>query len=116
MTLLGDAAHPLLPHTGQGAAQAIVDGVTLGRLLAGNADIHDALRAYQAERHPKTTTLLQQGRRTARVMRIMNPIACAIREAMIRAIPAGAIARLVVKINRRAGTDVRVDSKEFRAG
>ena len=116
VTLLGDAAHPLLPHTGQGAAQAIVDGVTLGRLLAGNADILGALRAYQAERHPKTTTLLQQGRRTARVMRIMNPIACAIREAMIRAIPAGAIARLVVKINRRAGTDVRVDSKEFRAG
>jgi 2-polyprenyl-6-methoxyphenol hydroxylase-like FAD-dependent oxidoreductase len=116
VTLLGDAAHPLLPHTGQGAAQAIVDGVTLGRLLAGNADILGALRAYQAERHPKTTTLLHQGRRTARVMRMMNPVACAIREAMIRAIPAGAIARLVVKINRRAGTDVRVDSKEFRAG
>jgi len=115
VTLLGDAAHPLLPHTGQGAAQAIVDGVTLGRLLAGNADIHDALRAYQAERHPKTTTLLQQGRRTARVMRMMNPVACAIREAVIRAIPAGAIARLVVKINRRAGTDLRGDSREFRA-
>ena len=52
MTLLGDAAHPLLPHTGQGAAQAIVDGVTLGRLLAGNADVPSALRAYQAERRP----------------------------------------------------------------
>lgn len=27
VTLLRDAAHPLLPHTGQGAAQAIVDAV-----------------------------------------------------------------------------------------
>lgn len=116
VTLLGDAAHPLLPHTGQGAAQAIVDGVTLGRLLAGEPDIPSALRAYQAERRPPTTTLLAQGRRTARVMRMTNPIACAIREAVIRAIPADAIARLVVKINRRAGTDVRVDSSEFRAG
>lgn len=31
VTLLGDAAHPLLPHTGQGAAQAIVDAMTLGK-------------------------------------------------------------------------------------
>ena len=29
VTLLGDAAHPLLPHTGQGAAQAITDAVAL---------------------------------------------------------------------------------------
>ena len=32
-TLLGDAAHPVLPHTGQGAAQALEDAVALlGRL------------------------------------------------------------------------------------
>ena len=33
VTLIGDAAHPMLPHTGQGAAQAIVDAVTLGEML-----------------------------------------------------------------------------------
>ena len=33
VTLLGDAAHPLLPQTGQGAAQALVDAVTLGKAL-----------------------------------------------------------------------------------
>jgi len=107
VTLLGDAAHPLLPHTGQGAAQAIVDGVTLGRVLAGNANVPNALWSYEAERRDKTIALLRQGRRTARVMRMMNPIACAIREAAIRMTPAEAITRLIVRINRRAGTDVR---------
>jgi salicylate hydroxylase len=28
MTLLGDAVHPMVPHLGQGAAQAIEDGFT----------------------------------------------------------------------------------------
>jgi 2-polyprenyl-6-methoxyphenol hydroxylase-like FAD-dependent oxidoreductase len=107
VTLLGDAAHPLLPHTGQGAAQAIVDGVTLGRLLAGSVSVAQALRAYEDERRGRTIALLHQGRRTARVMRMMNPVACAVREAIIRAIPADTVVRLIARINRRAGTDVR---------
>jgi len=35
LTLLGDAAHPMLPHVGQGANQAIEDGVALATVLAG---------------------------------------------------------------------------------
>lgn len=31
--LLGDAAHPFLPHQGQGGAQAIEDGAALGALF-----------------------------------------------------------------------------------
>ncbi|HEY1297920.1 MAG TPA: FAD-dependent monooxygenase [Chloroflexota bacterium] len=34
LTLLGDAAHPMLPHVGQGANQAIEDAVALGAILS----------------------------------------------------------------------------------
>ena len=44
ITLLGDAAHPMMPRGSNGAAQAIIDGATLGadaaresRRLAGGA-------------------------------------------------------------------------------
>ena len=47
LTLLGDAAHPMLPHTGQGANQAIEDAVTLAAVL-WNADPSSAPRALQA--------------------------------------------------------------------
>jgi 2-polyprenyl-6-methoxyphenol hydroxylase-like FAD-dependent oxidoreductase len=107
VTLLGDAAHPLLPHTGQGAAQALADAVALEKALAGDADVPRALRSYELERRTKTATLLGQGRRTARIMRTTNPLVCSLRELVVRMIPITTIARLLVTINRRAGTDVR---------
>jgi 2-polyprenyl-6-methoxyphenol hydroxylase-like FAD-dependent oxidoreductase len=104
VTLLGDAAHPVLPHTGQGAAQAIVDGVTLAKVLQGNVDVEPVLRAYERSRRARTAALLAQGRRTARIMGTLNPMACSVREAVVRLIPAKPFARFYVRINRRAGT------------
>jgi len=56
LTLLGDAAHPMLPHLGQGANQAIEDAAALAMLL-GAVDRHGvsrALAAYQALRLDRT--------------------------------------------------------------
>lgn len=106
VTLLGDAAHPLLPHTGQGAAQAIVDAVTLGQAFRPGTDVASALQWYEHERRGRTSALLAQGRRTARLMRMTNPVACALRELAIRLMPVATAGKLYVRINRRAGTDV----------
>jgi 2-polyprenyl-6-methoxyphenol hydroxylase-like FAD-dependent oxidoreductase len=106
VTLLGDAAHPVLPHTGQGAAQAMVDAVALGRSLSRSADVERALRSYEHERRQKTAALLAQGRRTARVMRTTNPVACYIREVLVRIIPVKPLVKVFARINRRAGTDI----------
>src|SRR5258707_13824196 len=49
LTLLGDAAHPMLPHLGQGANQSIEDGMALATILSktDNAAVPDALLAYE---------------------------------------------------------------------
>jgi 2-polyprenyl-6-methoxyphenol hydroxylase-like FAD-dependent oxidoreductase len=104
VTLLGDAAHPMLPHTGQGAAQAIVDGVTLGQAVAAESNIPQALEWYEHQRKTQTAALVAQGRRTARVMRMTNPLACALRDLLIRMMPVATASKLYVRINRRAGT------------
>jgi len=60
VTLLGDAAHPMFPFFGQGAAQAIEDAATLARCLAADpADPAAALRRYEKLRLPRTTRLQQ---------------------------------------------------------
>ena len=106
VTLIGDAAHPMLPHTGQGAAQAIVDAVTLGKMLGAGSAVERTLRAFESERLSKTAALVRQGRRTARFMRIRNPLACWARERALRAVPLKPLMKLYVRVNRRAGTDV----------
>ncbi len=56
LTLLGDAAHPMLPHTGQGANQAIEDGVALAGILsrADSASAPRALLIYEKLRRERT--------------------------------------------------------------
>ncbi len=63
VTLLGDAAHPMLPFLGQGAATAIEDGYVLARELANSPDdVGAALRAYEAERIPRTSRIQNAAR------------------------------------------------------
>jgi salicylate hydroxylase len=59
VTLLGDAAHPMLPYLGQGAAQAIEDGCVLAMALSVLADDPAAaLKLYEQSRLPRTTRVV----------------------------------------------------------
>jgi salicylate hydroxylase len=51
--LMGDAAHPILPFLGLGAALAIEDGVVLARALKASSDIATSFRAFQAARRER---------------------------------------------------------------
>jgi salicylate hydroxylase len=64
LTLLGDAAHPMLPHLGQGANQSIEDGMALATILA-RADcstVPAALAAYERLRRERVAQV-QRGAR-----------------------------------------------------
>jgi salicylate hydroxylase len=50
VSMLGDAAHPMLPFLGQGAVMAIEDGTVLGRCFAKARAPEEALRLYEVAR------------------------------------------------------------------
>jgi salicylate hydroxylase len=66
LTLLGDAAHPMLPHLSQGVNQALEDAVALATLLGAvttSAGVPQALAAYEELRRGRTARVQLGSRR-----------------------------------------------------
>ncbi len=61
VTLLGDAAHAMLPFMGQGAGTSIEDGMVLARCLAGYPQ-EEAMLRYERARRDRTTLIQTQSR------------------------------------------------------
>jgi salicylate hydroxylase len=90
VTLLGDSAHAVAPHLGQGANQAIEDAMTLAVLLddCGPADVPSRLRIYQELRMIRTRQVRDGAREAGRTYRSTD-LAASTRAAKIDAIFAG---------------------------
>ena len=65
--LVGDAAHAMAPSLGQGACQALIDGVALAAALADQDDVPAALRAYDQQRRRPTQRFVAGSARATRI-------------------------------------------------
>lgn len=70
VTLLGDAAHALVPHHGQGANQSIEDAIVLADHLAGTSDWDSARRRYEQLRRGRTRKVQYASITTADVLHL----------------------------------------------
>ena len=67
VTLLGDAAHPMLQYLAQGACMALEDAVTLGKAVSSAAGIEDAFARYESARVTRTARVVLLTREMGRV-------------------------------------------------
>jgi salicylate hydroxylase len=70
ITLLGDAAHPMLQYLAQGGCQALEDAVCLADHLERHGDAGDAFVAYQQERIPRTARVQATARRWGEICHV----------------------------------------------
>ena len=76
VTLLGDAAHPMLPYLAQGAAMAIEDAAVLACALSERRDDPaGALRGYERQRHWRTARAQRAARRNGAVYHLAGAAA-----------------------------------------
>jgi len=78
VTLIGDAAHPMLPFLAQGAGMAIEDGAVLAQCLGKSiTDPTAGLRAYEKARRARTERAQQASRKQGRIYGLTGPEALA---------------------------------------
>jgi 2-polyprenyl-6-methoxyphenol hydroxylase-like FAD-dependent oxidoreductase len=84
--LVGDAAHTMPPHMGQGLCAGIRDAGNLAwklDLVLGGAADESLLDTYELERRPHATTWIDTSLAVGRVSHVLDPVVAAERDAMI---------------------------------
>ena len=87
VTLIGDAAHPVLPFLAQGGSLALEDAVTLAAAIAATPDdLASAFRDHAQSRLPRTTAIAAKARRNGRIYHLGRP-AASMRNLGLRLLP-----------------------------
>lgn len=73
VTLMGDAAHAMLPFIAQGAGAALEDAAALAKNIASIEDTPAALRAYEIERMKRVHRMQETARFVGRVYHMPGP-------------------------------------------
>jgi 2-polyprenyl-6-methoxyphenol hydroxylase-like FAD-dependent oxidoreductase len=93
MTLVGDAAHPMIPSLGQGANQALEDAVVLGRELHHCISPAAALANYEARRFRRACSFVERSRLAWTLARQHGSVAVRVRDTLARSVLPHAQAR-----------------------
>jgi 3-hydroxybenzoate 6-monooxygenase len=84
ITLLGDAAHPMVQYLAQGACQAIEDAGCLARQFTRyDGDVVKAFAAYQAERIPRTARIQRAARTWGQIWHDSGPVIPVLRDRIL---------------------------------
>ena len=99
LTLLGDAAHPIVPFIGQGGCLALEDAYIFGNLLIKyGSDINKTQNAYKALRAKRIKTIANMSLRQGHLNHISNPIMVFLRNFVMQYFPSLAIGSIKEKI------------------
>ncbi|HWK21771.1 MAG TPA: FAD-dependent monooxygenase [Ureibacillus sp.] len=82
LTLMGDAAHPMLQYLAQGAVQALEDSYILGEQLKANESYEEAFKKYQEIRIPRSAMVQTSARNWGEIIHAEDDILIMLRDAI----------------------------------
>jgi 2-polyprenyl-6-methoxyphenol hydroxylase-like FAD-dependent oxidoreductase len=84
ITLLGDAAHPMLSTMGQGACTALEDAYIVAKCLKENPDPVAAFQKYESLRFSRTKAIVEQSLQSGKMGELKNPLAVGLRNTFMK--------------------------------
>jgi len=102
VVVIGDGAHPMRPHLGQGGCQAIEDGVLLGAIVRDRADIASAFALFSRSRQKRTRRLVRQSKLAGRTIQGEGRLGSAARMVGAR-LPERILLRTMARVGGRDG-------------
>jgi 2-polyprenyl-6-methoxyphenol hydroxylase-like FAD-dependent oxidoreductase len=82
------------PNQGQGACQALEDGVALGESVERTSNLTEAFELYERRRLPRANREVKMSRQGTRGVQLDNPLLCALRDGLMSLMPRPLIARI----------------------
>jgi 2-polyprenyl-6-methoxyphenol hydroxylase-like FAD-dependent oxidoreductase len=73
VVVLGDAAHPMRPHLGQGGCQGLEDAAVLARFVDGDDDLAAAFARFAAFRRPRVRALVRESKVIGQLVNMRPP-------------------------------------------
>lgn len=106
IVLVGDAAHPMRPHLGQGGCQGIEDAATLAHLVARSDAPATAFARFAALRKPRVRPLARQSKLIGQIVNVRPPFLGAFAMRASKVVPEAILTRHLATIAARSAFDL----------
>jgi 2-polyprenyl-6-methoxyphenol hydroxylase-like FAD-dependent oxidoreductase len=102
VVLVGDAAHPMRPHLGQGGCQGLEDAAVLAGMVYRCADLPTAFAEYARFRRPRTQALVRESALIGRVVNLRPALLSAAASRASVLVPEAVLTRHLASVAARS--------------
>jgi 2-polyprenyl-6-methoxyphenol hydroxylase-like FAD-dependent oxidoreductase len=102
VVVVGDAAHPMRPHLGQGGCQGLEDAALLARFVDGDDDLAAAFARFAAFRRPRVRALVRESKLIGRLVNLRPAFLSALASRATVLMPEALVTRQLAAVAARS--------------
>ena len=102
LVLVGDAAHPMRPHLGQGGCQGLEDAAILACFVDQSADLATAFAQFEAFRRPRVRALVRESALIGKVVNLRPAFLSALASRATVLVPEAVLTRHLATVAARS--------------